>query len=187
MLSEPQPFDCAIPPEHARVIRILAREFHGEFALPDIEDAVDAGYEKWFERAWCGAAGLEKSRAAYVFHCARNHLLKLLRRKAHELPLSEVTWELMTCDDTETGPNAEGDVRYLLSSLPKPWKRVMQLFWIEGFEIAEIAELMQRSKGAIYHIKEKAEKRCLELGIKNLGYAPQQEPRQTNLKVNRKI
>ena len=186
MLSEPQPFDCAIPPEHARVIRILAREFHGEFALPDIEDAVDAGYEKWFERAACGAAGFEKSRAGYIFRCSRNKLLRLLER-VHEVPLSTITSELIAGEDPGMERDAKGDVRYLFSKLPKPWKRVMQLFWIEGFEIAEIAELMQRSKGAIYHIKEKAEKRCLELGIKNLGYAPQQEPRQTNLKVNRKI
>lgn len=171
MLLE-QLIENPVLPERARIIRVLTREFCGEFTAPNIQDAADEGYTKWYEAVECGEVRELSSRPAYVFHCARNYLFRLIRRKVHELPMSEVTCDCDTMDGPDAERIAKGEVNYLFSKLPGPWKQVMQLFWIEGFEIQEIAERMPRSKKAVYHLKEKAEKRFAEIGIKELGYPP---------------
>ena len=58
---------------------------------------------------------------------------------------------------------AEAAVGSALESLPKPYARVIQMFYLEGKPVEEIAAVLGRSPGAVYMLRQRALERLHEL------------------------
>ncbi len=169
-------------PERSRVFGEMCREFGRKIPRAEIAIAVDEACEEWYGANAAERIENSESRYGYVRRAARDQLLNILRRKQHEISITHLRAELERNGNTEWDPDAhdgadaardwKGDLRWLLKKIPKGWRRVEELYRIEGYSEDDIAEMLGRTKKAISRIVEKAEKRMEELGIKYLGYPP---------------
>jgi RNA polymerase sigma factor (sigma-70 family) len=156
--------------ERKKLVRSLRVRFSKKIDLVDIETAVSEGFEAFFQAAKNGTLAPDESPYGYTHESAYHAILKLLRRRAHERPISEMTEEPDAHDPEERRLEAKDMVHEIFEHLSGDYQKVL-IFHIEGYFIEEISEKMNRSLPATYKLLERAKKRFYEKGI-NLGIPP---------------
>jgi len=168
--------------ERAALAEAIRHEFRKKLDSFEIEFAVSKGIEAYVVDS---KRKTIENRYGYELTAARNDARKQLRRKNHERPMSEVTVEPDAHDMTEQELDVEDRLQKILALLPNEvWRTAFRLHE-EGFDAEEIAERMDRSKDAAYHLVERARKRAGEIYLK-LGFPPPAIAAPINLKINQK-
>jgi RNA polymerase sigma factor (sigma-70 family) len=158
--------------ERKKLIRLLKLGFGKKIDSVDIETAVSEGFEAYLRAVKNGTLAPDETPYGYTHESAYHAILRLLRRRAHERPISEVTEEPDAHDPAERSLEAKDAVRKIFEHLSEDYQEVL-LAHYEGYNVEEIAEKMNRSVPATYKLLERAKKRFYEVGIK-LGIPPRQ-------------
>jgi len=91
---------------------------------------------------------------AYLFKAVRNRSVDYLRRHQKEVPLSDVE-NVLSRQDAESGiaKQQRNDALYTaLQMLPKQYREVLTLSYLEGFSIEEVCKIMKRTSKQVYNL-----------------------------------
>ncbi len=156
--------------DRKRLIRSFRVGFGKKVDPVDIESAISEGFEAYLSAVKNGTLAPDETPYGYTHTAAYHAILKLLRRRAHERPICEVTEEPDAHDLAERSFEAKDAVHEIFEHLSEDYREVL-FADIEGYNIDEIAEQINRSVSAAYKLLERAKKRFYEVGIK-LGIPP---------------
>lgn len=117
------------------------------------EDAWDVLQEVWI-RVARGIRGLRDAEAmtAWLYKIARNVAIDHLRRRPPVEPLGEMYEETLAADDGSDPIGARHDaesIHWALDQMPWAHREVLTLFFLEGFQMNEIAEIVGVPLGTV--------------------------------------
>lgn len=105
----------------------------------DREDAVQASIEKaWRKRGWLRD---ERYMQTWVIRILINACHDIGRKYAREMPAELARWE--------TSQDADGDARDLLLSLDDSLRVPAMLYYVERYEVSEIAHMLRLPAGTV--------------------------------------
>lgn len=95
---------------------------------------------------------------AWLYKTTRSRAVDYLRRHAHETPLSDVEAVLECCDLEETLVMRERNrMLYLcVRELPVQYRQVLQLHYLDGFDIGMICRILGKTKKQVYNLLSRA-------------------------------
>ncbi len=95
---------------------------------------------------------------AYLYKIARSKSMDYLRRRRQEVPLEEVEAVLGQGDPLPELLRRERDVVLLrcLSRLPKQYREVLTLAYLDDFQVSQICTVMGRTPKQVYNLLSRA-------------------------------
>jgi RNA polymerase sigma factor (sigma-70 family) len=156
-----------IETQRPALLASMCRSFGKKIDRADIENAISEAIEARLKAIRNGIIESNENDLPYLRVAAKNALLKRLRRSEHERPMSEETTEFGILDPAAMSIEDKDMLRTILNGLPDNYREIIQMCHYEGYTIEQISQIKCRSIKSVYHLKEKAEKRMLEIGVKN--------------------
>jgi len=141
------------------------------YTILDEEDAKDLTQEVFY-KIWKGLDNFrnESSLKTWVFKITQNHLKNYLKSKKIKKILSlEFLFEEKNRDFESKDYYLSERIESLLSRLPEDYRRVLVLFYIDGFNIKEISEILGTKEGTIKSKLHRAREKLKSL-IMRFGY-----------------
>lgn len=141
------------------------------YTILDEEDAKDLTQEVFY-KIWKGLDSFrnESSLKTWIFRITQNHLKNYLRSKKIKKILSlEFLFEEKNRDFESKDYYLSERIESLLSRLPEDYRRVLVLFYIDGFNIKEISEILGTKEGTIKSKLHRAREKLKSL-IMRFGY-----------------
>ena len=147
--------------------RVLRHRFGKSLDSVELQNALDEGVDKTIQALTIHTI---EDPSAYANMACNSVAIKMIKRKTRECSMTKLVIERDSEDGAAGSREAEDMVRQIFKRMIPTWQEVLKL-GSEGFSVGEIAEKIGKTKKAIYHLKERAEKKFYELGIK-LGMSP---------------
>jgi len=141
------------------------------YTILDEEDAKDLTQEVFY-KIWKGLDSFrnESSLKTWIFRITQNHLKNYLKSKKIKKILSlEFLFEEKNRDFESKDYYLSERIESLLSRLPEDYRRVLVLFYIDGFNIKEISEILGTKEGTIKSKLHRAREKLKSL-IMRFGY-----------------
>ncbi|MEO0223658.1 MAG: RNA polymerase sigma factor [candidate division WOR-3 bacterium] len=141
------------------------------YTVLDEEDAKDLTQEVFY-KIWKGLDNFrnEASLKTWIFKITQNHLKNYLKSKKIKRILSlEFLFEEKNRDFESKDYYLSERIESLLSKLPEDYRRVLVLFYIDGFNIKEISEILGTKEGTIKSKLHRAREKLKSL-IMRFGY-----------------
>ena len=141
------------------------------YTILDEEDAKDLTQEVFY-KIWKGLDNFrnESSLKTWIFRITQNHLKNYLKSKKIKKILSlEFLFEEKNRDFESKDYYLSERIESLLSRLSEDYKRVLVLFYIDGFNIKEISEILGTKEGTIKSKLHRAREKLKSL-IMRFGY-----------------
>jgi RNA polymerase sigma-70 factor, ECF subfamily len=141
------------------------------YTILDEEDAKDLTQEVFY-KIWKGLDNFrnESSLKTWIFRITQNHLKNYLKSKKIKKILSlEFLFEEKNRDFESKDYYLSERIESLLSRLPEDYRRVLVLFYIDGFNIKEISEILGTKEGTIKSKLHRAREKLKSL-IMRFGY-----------------
>jgi RNA polymerase sigma-70 factor, ECF subfamily len=141
------------------------------YTILDEEDAKDLTQEVFY-KIWKGIDNFrnESSLKTWIFRITQNHLKNYLKSKKIKKILSlEFLFEEKNRDFESKDYYLSERIESLLSRLPEDYRRVLVLFYIDGFNIKEISEILGTKEGTIKSKLHRAREKLKSL-IMRFGY-----------------
>ncbi|MDT7880777.1 MAG: RNA polymerase sigma factor [Candidatus Hydrothermia bacterium] len=141
------------------------------YTILDEEDAKDLTQEVFY-KIWKGLDSFrnESSLKTWIFRITQNHLKNYLKSKKIKKILSlEFLFEEKNRDFESKDYYLSQRIESLLSRLPEDYRRVLVLFYIDGFNIKEISEILGTKEGTIKSKLHRAREKLKSL-IMRFGY-----------------
>ena len=141
------------------------------YTILDEEDAKDLTQEVFY-KIWKGIDSFrnESSLKTWIFKITQNHLKNYLKSKKIKKILSlEFLFEEKNRDFESKDYYLSERIESLLSRLPEDYRRVLVLFYIDGFNIKEISEILGTKEGTIKSKLHRAREKLKSL-IMRFGY-----------------
>lgn len=112
----------------------------------------------------------EEHLRAYLYRIARNKCLDYLRKHREHVPLSELENVIAGCDTEQDAALRERNLQLYrcLQQLPEQYREILQLMYFDGFDLAEAAKIMKRSRKQAYNLHTRA-KHTLKLLLQKEG------------------
>lgn len=113
----------------------------------------------------------EKSLKAFLFKVARNKCLDYLRRDRRLTPLDEGAVGKLMGDAEEEAILSERNQRFYLAlqELPPNYREALELFYLEGFSVEEIAAILRKNRKQVYNFLQRAKERLRKI-LKKEGF-----------------
>ncbi len=141
------------------------------YTVLDEEDAKDLTQEVFY-KIWKGLDNFrnESSLKTWIFKITQNHLKNYLKsRKIKRILSLEFLFEEKNVDFESKDYYLSERIESLLSKLPEDYRRVLVLFYIDGFNIKEISEILGTKEGTIKSKLHRAREKLKSL-IMRFGY-----------------
>ena len=102
---------------------------------------------------------------AYLYKTTRNGCMNYLRRYRRDVPLCDVENVLESGDTQSTLWHSERDklLYRCMQTLPKDYREVLQLSYIDGFSIPEVCDMMGKNTKQVYNLLARAKSALKEL------------------------
>lgn len=116
------------------------------------EDAMEDAFAALLVKG--GKFKTEEQLRSWLYKTTRNRAVDFLRRHRHETPLDDVDHVLAAVDAEQDMLLRERNERlYLcLQELPLQYREVLQLCYLEGFEIAAVCTILGKTKKQVYNL-----------------------------------
>ncbi len=121
------------------------------YTVLDEEDAKDLTQEIFY-KIWKGLDNFrnEASVKTWIYRITQNHLKNfLLRRKIKKFISLEFLFDEKNSDFESKDYNEIDKLEYKLSKLPDDYRRILVLFYIDGFNINEISEILNTKPNTV--------------------------------------
>ena len=127
-----------------RIVEMQASLYRVSCAiLPQLCDREDA-VQSCIEKAWCKQATLkdESRLQAWVTRILVNECYAIIRSRKRETPVE-------TLPDVPAPPGSDPNLYRFFTDLPDKLRLPMVLFYLEGYEIQEIASMLRIPSGTV--------------------------------------
>ncbi len=121
------------------------------YTVLDEEDAKDLTQEVFY-KIWKGLDNFRNASSVktWIYRITQNHLKNFLsRRKIKKFFSLEFLFEEKNTDFESKDYNEIDKLEYKLSKLPDDYRRILVLFYIDGFNINEIAEILNTKPNTV--------------------------------------
>lgn len=139
-LAQSKIFEC-----YGKILFRLAKRYVVD--IQKTEDAVSEAFFTIFNKMATGQFVAIGPFEAWMKRIVVNECLNVLKKDKRILPLNEQTFEDLIVDDESIERLTAEDIFRLIEDLPTGYRTVFNLYEIEGFKHAEIADMLNISVG----------------------------------------
>ena len=161
-LADPAAFEYVVRTYSEPLIRYAYSIAHSSAIA---EDAMEDAFAALLVRG--GRFGSMEQLRAWLYKTTRNKAVDYLRRHSREVPLSDVEQVLETADaqtDVLRREQREGVFR-CMQQLPLQYREVVQLYYLDSFQIAEVCKVLGKTRKQVYNMLARAKIALKELLI----------------------